>query len=95
MDDKDTIKQIRGMAAKYGWIEIDDQKNIMMISFLKDQDRINIYYSKPWRMTIATTVNHPLAGRHQLFRKYVRMNELETIFQLPRRHTGKGYFRKN
>jgi hypothetical protein len=88
----DTVKEIRDIAKRCEWIEIDHQENISMISFTKSRSRINVYYSKPWRMTVATVVNHPTVGRQQLFRKYVRMDELERIFRYPRTHTGKGYY---
>lgn len=90
----DAIKEIRAIASRTEWVEIDLQENIGMISFTKGSSRINVYYSRPWRMTVATTINHPTVGRQQLFRKYVRMHELERIFRYPRVHTGKGYYTK-
>lgn len=82
------------MAEKSGWQNIDIQKNIMMAGFVKGSSRINIYYSKPWRLTVATVINHPVGGRKQLFRKFIRMDELPRIFRNPRAHTGKGYYKK-
>lgn len=88
----DVVKDIRNIASSWGWVEIDHQENIGMISFSKNQNRINVYYSRPWRMTVATVINHPTVGRQQLFRKYIKMAELDRIFRYPRQHTGKGYY---
>jgi hypothetical protein len=88
------VKKIREIAIKHEWVEIDNQENIMMISFTRNQERINVYYSRPHRMTVATVLNHPRYGRKQLFRKYIKMYELEKIFNYPRAHTCKGYFTK-
>jgi hypothetical protein len=97
MDDhnnKIVVRRIRDIAKMYGWAEIDHQEIISMISFLKGESRINVYYAREWRMTIATTINHP-TGRKQLFRKFIRMPELAEIFRNPRNHTGRGYYRKH
>jgi hypothetical protein len=87
------LQEIRDAAADENWTEIDNQENIRMISFVKRDMRINVYYGKPWRMTVGTVLNHPTTGRNQLFRKYVRMPELRRIFYNPRTHTQKGYRR--
>jgi len=50
------LNLIKDIAKKYEYIEIDHQENIYMISFKKNDIRINVYYSK---MTIATCINHP------------------------------------
>ncbi len=82
-------------ANKYNWHNIDHQKNIFMLSFVKRKDkstmRINVYYSK---MTVATCIDHPKQGKTQLFRRNVTIEELEKIFENPRHHTGKGYHKK-
>lgn len=86
------LYQIRELAEKHGWKECDHQKNIGMISFLKDESRMNIYYTK---MTVATCINHPKKGRTQLFRKNVwSVSLLENLFFNPRLHTRRGYYRK-
>jgi hypothetical protein len=92
---EDTIKRIRDIAGMYLWDEIDHQEDIRMLSFYKKDSRINVYYARPWRMTVATTINHPTIGRKQLFRKFIRMPELAGIFHNPRNHTGRGYYRRN
>lgn len=89
------VKNIIAVAVKFGWKQIAHQTDISMISFQRDDSRINIYYSRPWRMTVATTITHPTWGRQQLFRKNIKMPELEKILRYPRNHTGKGYYRKD
>ncbi len=79
----DTLGFARKVAAKHGWAEIDHQANIMMVSFVKDGARVNVYYSK---MTVATIVNHPRWGRNQMFRKHVGNEALCAIFRNPRAH---------
>jgi hypothetical protein len=90
---EEILIEIRSAAHDNDWVEIDNQENIKMISFVKGTMRINVYYGKPWRMTVGTVLNHPITGRNQLFRKYVRMPELRRIFYNPRTHTQKGYRR--
>jgi hypothetical protein len=89
-----TVNEITKIARKNGWEEIDLQTNIAMVSYFKDRARINVYYARPWRLTVATIVDHPTMGRRQLFRKFIRMEELSRIFSNPRAHTGKGYYKK-
>ena len=80
---------IRGIAEFYGWESLPFQANIGMASFVKGDERINVYVTK---MTVATCLNHPKKGKKQLFRKNVTPQELELIFKKPRVHTGKGYY---
>lgn len=91
---EETTVNLREIAAEYGWTEIDHQWNICMISFGRDGTRMNIYYSKPWQMTIATTLTHPYKGRRQLFRRFISIREVRRFFDYPRAHTGKGYYTK-
>lgn len=88
------VQQIKRVARKCQWAELTHQEGIKMISFLKENNRINIYYSRPERMTVATTIDHPANGRSQLVRKKITMQELEWIFRNPRAHTCKGYYKK-
>ena len=86
------IEQIRFMANKLGWEEIALQEPNKLISFAKDDTRINIYYST---MTVGTCLNHPKLGKTQLFRRNVSMRLLEIIFNNPRVHTTCGYRQKH
>lgn len=86
-----TPQAIMRLAEDEGWLLIDHQVNIKMISFAKDDVRINVYYST---MTVGTCLDHPRQGRTQLFRKDVTAAELALIFWKPRIHSGKGYKRR-
>jgi hypothetical protein len=89
------VNEITKIAKRKGWDEIDIQTNIAMVSYIKGTSRVNIYYSRPWRLTVATIVDHPTMGRKQLFRKFIRMEELSRIFSNPRAHTGRGYYKRS
>lgn len=84
------LAQVEDIAKKYGWMNLDHQANIFMISFSKEGTRINVYYSKVG-MTIATILKHPNQVRNSLYRRYVTLEELGKILEDPRIHTGKGY----
>lgn len=78
---------IRKIATDNGWNEI--KGNDSMLSFKKNDNRINVYYTTG---TVATCLNHPKRGKTQLFRRNVGAGMLERIFRDPRIHTGKGYY---
>lgn len=84
-------ERIIRMAGLNGWGLFDFQAKNKMLSFKKNDDRINVWYSK---MTIGTCLMHPKKGKTQLFRKNVSLELLEKIFTNPRHHTGKGYYSK-
>lgn len=60
-------------------------------SINREKIRMNIYLTKS---TVATCLKHPYKGKTQLFRKGVRLSQLEMLFINPRQHTGKGYYKK-
>lgn len=78
------LADVRLEAKKFGWVEIDHQENIYMISFSQGTSRINIYYST---MTVATVLDHPKHGRNQMWRRNVHFNALCAILKNPRTHT--------
>jgi hypothetical protein len=92
---KATINQIMQAVMKiafyYGWDYIDYQDDIEMISYSREDCRMNIYLTT---MTVATALNHPYKGKTQLFRKNVSLNLLEKLMMYPRLHTKKGYYTK-
>ena len=54
--------------------------------------RINVYYTTG---TVGTCLNHPKQGKTQLFRRGISsLNQLESIFDSPRIHTGEGYYQR-
>lgn len=83
------IEIIKKIAEKENWKFLEIQDKPPMISFKKEEARINIYYST---MTIGTCIRHPKKGKTQLFRRNVTLSELEKIFKNPRIHTTKGYY---
>lgn len=50
--------------------------------------RINVWYTTG---TVGTYLEHPKAGKSQLFRRNVNLSLLEKIFKYPRVHTRRGY----
>lgn len=63
-----------------------------MVSFRSDAGvRFNVYYTTG---TVGTCLDHPVQGKTQLFRRTVTVEELGSIFDHPRMHTGRGYQRK-
>lgn len=85
------IDDITLTALKAGWMFKQFDKNTGMISFIKEDQRINIFLTT---LTVATTVNHPKSGRNQLYRKGLTLNQIYKLFNNPRNHTGAGYRRK-
>lgn len=85
---KDTIDEVAG---RYGYNCIDFQENIGMVSYSDGASRINVYLTK---MTVATCINHPKKGATQLFRRDVTLSQLNEIFDYPRIHTGRGYYKR-
>lgn len=79
------------IAAEQGYKLISYQENIGLVSYRKDDVRINIYLTTN---TVATCINHPKKGKTQLFRKHVSYDEMKQLFINPRTHTGKGYYTK-
>ena len=55
---------------------------------------INIYYTT---RSIMSYLNHPTMGKNEMWRSnaYKNLDELRSFFESPRRHSGKGYRRKN
>ena len=85
------LNDINKLAAKYAWRFVKWQEDIKMLSFKKDDERINVYTTT---MTVATCVHHPKKGKTQLFRRGVSLVELDKIFSNPRTHTEKGYYQR-
>ena len=84
-------EKVDEVAKENGYVCFDYQENIGMASYSDGSTRINVYLTK---MTVATCLNHPTKGPTQLFRKNVTLQMLHEIFEYPRKHTGKGYYKK-
>lgn len=85
------LEQIEGYAKTHGWQFLELQEPNRMISFSKDGNRLNVYYSTG---TVGTVLTHPKRGRSTLYRRHLTMPEIEQIFSNPRIHTQKGYYTK-
>lgn len=82
---------ILALARQHGFKLREEQGEIGLLIFDRDGVQINIYTTT---MTVATALDHPKAGKTQLFRRGVSMGLLSALFRKPRLHTGKGYFGK-
>lgn len=58
------LSEIKRIAQNNGYKLLDHQENIKMISFTKEEIRINVYYTK---MTVATCINHPKKTKRSCF----------------------------
>jgi hypothetical protein len=89
-----SVEEVRRIAESHGYVELSLNEESRVISFRSQSGstRINVYYTTG---TVGTCLNHPTRGKTQLFRRETNVEQLELIFQDPRNHTGKGYYRKN
>lgn len=89
------LRDIRKIAKQFGWIE-EEAKDPTVLIFNrmkgKTHQQINVWFTK---MTVGTSLNHPTKGKTQLFRRHVGKGELKEIFDNPRVHTNKGYYRRD
>jgi hypothetical protein len=85
------MKYILQLSERHNWTKIFGNKNPLMLSFMKNDMRINVY---PTTMTVATALKHPFKGKTQLYRKGVSLATLNSIFVDPRTHTNQGYYTK-
>jgi len=90
-------KIVRALASKYEYkeIELKEKEAAYMLSFLHrnrpncGEVRISVYFTTG---TVITSLDHPQAGKTELFRKNGPDYELlDRIFENPRVHTDKGY----
>lgn len=83
---------------KTGIVEIES-KDPYMRSFLvpsgKGNCRVNVWSNdKTDLFTVGTALDHPTKGKTQLFRKGLTESQVFALLRNPRKHTGKGYYRK-
>ena len=88
------LAAVRAIAKRFDYNEIEHNEASRVVGYrgASGSVRINVYYTTG---TIGTCLNHPTKGKTQLFRRNATLKELEQIFEDPRHHTGKGYYRKN
>ena len=55
----------------------------------------NIYWNKKnYSFTVGTALNHPSKGNTQLWRRKQSCEDVISLLDNPRLHTGKGYYKK-
>lgn len=91
VDEDITLDGARRLAAQCDsrWTEVYLNKKSRLVSFVRDDDRINVCYTTG---TVGTVLSHPEHGRTQLFRTKVDMNMLSQLFGNPRMHTQCVYY---
>jgi len=89
------IAELNVIANMFGWKNINVNVETRLVSYAKMVDfspiRMDIYYTT---MTVTVSLEHPKKGKTQLHRRKVSDDELKILFQNPRAHTGKGYYKK-
>ena len=83
---------------KSGIVEIES-KDPYMRSFLvpdglQGNCRVNVWKSGH-SFTVGTCLDHPKQGKTQLFRRNLNEKEVMELLKNPRKHTGKGYKRRD
>lgn len=89
------IAELNVIANMFGWKNINVNVETRLVSYAKMVDfspiRMDIYYTT---MTVTVSLEHPKKGKTQLHRRKVSDDELKILFQNPRAHTWKGYYKK-
>lgn len=79
------VAQVRRLAAREGWTEVQFNQQSAVLGFKRGDQRVNVYYSTG---TVGTCLDHPRAGKTQLFRRNRTLGDLKQIFRNPRAHSG-------
>ena len=82
------------IAKECGWSKTNGDKGTFMVAYVKGDKRLNFWMSTG---TVASYLWHPKKPkkkRTQLFRRDVRPSEVKELFLNPRKHTGKGYHKR-
>ena len=85
------LDEVRRTARRAGFEEIYLNDSSRVVSFARDETRVNVYYTTG---TVGTCVHHPRQGKTQLFRRNVDLQLLVAIMTNPRVHTDRGYQRR-
>ncbi len=102
------MDELRKAAMQFGWSfkSISYDNCVMFIDRIKvgNREQIAIYWKVKQEeqiisghshlLTVGTALNHPKQGKTQLFRRRQSVRQLLKVFENPRFHTGKGYYRK-
>ncbi len=84
------VRRIAREIADIKEIGINEASKVISFQSVNSGWKINVYYTTG---TVGTCVEHPISGKTQLFRRKVDYKTLQRIFQHPRVHTGKGYYK--
>ena len=82
---------VEALAKAHGYFLKERQVLIGLLIFIKREVQVNVYTTTG---TIGTSLNHPIKGRTQLFRRSITITQLKDIFTNPRTHTGRGYYER-
>jgi hypothetical protein len=95
----DDVRQaIIDEAVYYDWLILKSGYN--HINLIRNDIKMNICYNKPvtpagnFSFTVQTALIHPKKGKTQLTRNDINLRTLLKLFENPREHTGKGYYKK-
>lgn len=55
------------------------------------QCRVNVWRNKTGLYTVGTALAHPKKGKTQMFRRNCTEKEVRELLKNPRKHTGRGY----
>lgn len=86
-----SVSDIRILAVRNHWIELNFQQKNNLISFKKNDVRMNVHLSTS---IVSTSMNHPKHGKTQLFRYKCNLLDIRKLMRNPRMHTNKGYYKK-
>lgn len=77
-----------------GWQQIYEKPEKELIGFYSQEHRCHIeVYARS--LNVITCLKHPHRGYQILFRNSVGFTDLKKIFNNPRAHTGRGFYRIN
>ena len=79
------VGEVRRLAAREGWTEVQFNQRSAVLGFKRQDQRVNVYYTTG---TVGTCLDHPRAGKTQLFRRNRTLADLAKIFKNPRQHSG-------
>jgi 5'-3' exonuclease len=85
---------LSSIAEARGWTKVDTRNSTTPMESYKNVkgERVNYWHTTG---TMGTCLEHPKQGKTQLFRKDVNtQQQAKEIFDNPRKHTGKGYHRR-
>ncbi|KAL0482897.1 hypothetical protein AKO1_014186 [Acrasis kona] len=77
---------------EHGWVHQGRNENSRVDFYQRGSEKMDHYYTTG---TVKTSLNHPVQGKTQMFRRNLTADQFESVCKNPRHHTNKGYQRKN